>query len=142
MSILAQAALLNAQLKAKQEEEDRASGNAATIDAVRVDLHSYDRVPVEEFGKALLRGMGWSDEDAKKEKELIADQTKIRPSLLGLGADPRLAVQNVEGGRRPGYHQKSKASSSSSSSSRPGAGGSSSSRSSSDSGKSQRFKPY
>ncbi|PVU95561.1 hypothetical protein BB559_002689, partial [Furculomyces boomerangus] len=44
---------------------------------------SYARVPVESFGAALLRGMGWNKE-ADKERE----ETKPRASLLGLGAKP------------------------------------------------------
>ncbi|PVU94156.1 hypothetical protein BB561_002774 [Smittium simulii] len=51
----------------------------------QVTEEDYDKVPVSEFGAALLRGMGWNDdlEDDKKNKH-----EKIRPSLLGLGAKP------------------------------------------------------
>ncbi|KAH7409004.1 DExH-box splicing factor binding site-domain-containing protein [Cadophora sp. MPI-SDFR-AT-0126] len=46
-------------------------------------LEDYERVPVEEFGAALLRGMGWKGEknvDTKKR------DVKRRQNLLGLGA--------------------------------------------------------
>lgn len=44
-------------------------------------LEDYDRVPVEEFGAALLRGMGWNGE-----KTGIVKDVKRRQNLLGLGA--------------------------------------------------------
>ncbi|KAH6663657.1 DExH-box splicing factor binding site-domain-containing protein [Halenospora varia] len=44
-------------------------------------LEDYERVPVEEFGAALLRGMGWKGEKVKGAKEV-----KRRQNLLGLGA--------------------------------------------------------
>lgn len=44
-------------------------------------LEDYERVPVEEFGAALLRGMGWTGEKTGKKKEV-----KRRQNLLGLGA--------------------------------------------------------
>lgn len=44
-------------------------------------LEDYERVPVEEFGAALLRGMGW-----KGEKKGSVKEVKRRQNLLGLGA--------------------------------------------------------
>lgn len=44
-------------------------------------LEDYERIPVEEFGAALLRGMGW--DGVKKEGK---GDVKRRPNLLGLGA--------------------------------------------------------
>ena len=44
-------------------------------------LEDYERIPVEEFGAALLRGMGW-----KGEKREGATEVKRRQNLLGLGA--------------------------------------------------------
>jgi hypothetical protein len=44
-------------------------------------LEDYERVPVEEFGAALLRGMGWKGEKVAQPKE-----GKRRLNLLGLGA--------------------------------------------------------
>ncbi|KAL6071835.1 Pre-mRNA-splicing factor SPP2 [Balamuthia mandrillaris] len=56
------------------------------------DLSSYERVPVEEFGTALLRGMGWSpgapigltNKRVVKPVEYVS-----RPHRLGLGATPK-----------------------------------------------------
>ncbi|QSZ37665.1 hypothetical protein DSL72_008764 [Monilinia vaccinii-corymbosi] len=45
-------------------------------------LEDYDAVPVEEFGAALLRGMGWDG----KERKSGGKEVKRRPNLLGLGA--------------------------------------------------------
>lgn len=44
-------------------------------------LEDYERVPVEEFGSALLRGMGWNGEK-------VGGLRKVKPrqNLLGLGA--------------------------------------------------------
>ncbi|KAF8859206.1 hypothetical protein BDZ45DRAFT_673474 [Acephala macrosclerotiorum] len=44
-------------------------------------LEDYERIPVEEFGAALLRGMGWKGESHGKVKDV-----KRRQNLLGLGA--------------------------------------------------------
>lgn len=44
----------------------------------------YERVPVGEFGWAMLRGMGF---DEKKAKSVTPIEVKIRPKGLGLGAD-------------------------------------------------------
>lgn len=45
-------------------------------------LEDYERVPVEEFGAALLRGMGWDGES----KQGKVKDVKRRQNLLGLGA--------------------------------------------------------
>jgi len=53
-------------------------------------LEDYENIPVEEFGAALLRGMGWKDgQGIGKNKQLTNPiELKMRPSLLGLGAKP------------------------------------------------------
>ncbi|KAI1301510.1 G-patch domain and KOW motifs-containing protein [Halotydeus destructor] len=51
----------------------------------------YEKVPVEEFGLAMLRGMGWKPGEAVggKVKKLVAPlEVIIRPKGLGLGAGP------------------------------------------------------
>jgi len=59
-------------------------------------LDDYARVPVEQFGAALLRGMGWKDGEgigANKGKKV--EKTKVpdrRPALLGIGAKEDAAV--------------------------------------------------
>jgi hypothetical protein len=52
-------------------------------------LKDYEAVPVEEFGAALLRGMGWKEGEAvgrRKDLKSEARDVKRRPALLGLGA--------------------------------------------------------
>ncbi|KAJ2059265.1 hypothetical protein GGI17_004505 [Coemansia sp. S146] len=50
-----------------------------------VDEETYERVPIESFGAAMLRGMGWK-EDTDNSTVIT---NSARPSLLGLGAKPR-----------------------------------------------------
>jgi hypothetical protein len=49
-------------------------------------LEDYERVPVEEFGAALLRGMGWKEGDEKRGTVARPKDVKRRQNLLGLGA--------------------------------------------------------
>ncbi|KAI8819372.1 DExH-box splicing factor binding site-domain-containing protein [Fimicolochytrium jonesii] len=54
-------------------------------------MEDYERVPIAEFGQALLRGMGWEKGKAvgKNPDGLIEPiSLKSRPHLLGLGATP------------------------------------------------------
>jgi hypothetical protein len=64
-------------------------------------LEDYTRVPVEQFGAAMLRGMGWKDGDGiglnkgkKPEKSKIPER---RPALLGIGAKEEAAVAQEMG---------------------------------------------
>ncbi|KAJ7497036.1 DExH-box splicing factor binding site-domain-containing protein [Mycena latifolia] len=56
-------------------------------------LEDYDRVPVAQFGLALLRGMGWKEGTAasrKPGKGLVQPYLpEARPALLGIGAKER-----------------------------------------------------
>lgn len=72
-------------------------------------LASYEATPIEGFGAALLRGMGWKDGEALgKDKKPVAPAKDIkrRPALLGIGAKPEAAV-GIEmgewGGGKKGY---------------------------------------
>ena len=47
----------------------------------------YDNVPIEQFGAALLRGMGWSEETTNTSKR-NEEESMPRPHRLGLGAAP------------------------------------------------------
>ena len=52
-------------------------------------LEDYAAVPVEEFGAALLRGMGWKEGDVvgkRKDQVSKARVVERRPALLGIGA--------------------------------------------------------
>lgn len=62
-----------------------------------VDSESYQKVPIADFGAALLRGMGWTGAVDKSE----AATSLPRPSRLGLGATPKLLdVPTHKKGRR------------------------------------------
>jgi hypothetical protein len=48
------------------------------------DMESYSRIPVESFGAALLRGMGWKgDLEPSNDPGIVK-----RPAFLGIGAKP------------------------------------------------------
>lgn len=52
-------------------------------------LDEYAAVPIEEFGAALLRGMGWREGDVVGKRKNQTITTRIverRPALLGIGA--------------------------------------------------------
>ena len=59
-------------------------------DELSVKSDVYKKIPIEKFGAALLRGMGWSG-PSKEDQEAAAKGNdplgvKVRPSRLGLGA--------------------------------------------------------
>lgn len=69
----------------------RNAGEAST-------LADYDAMPVEEFGAALLRGMGWNGEArGPKPKEV-----KRRPNRLGLGAKELKEAEDLGGWNQNG----------------------------------------
>ncbi|CCH60695.1 hypothetical protein TBLA_0D01880 [Henningerozyma blattae CBS 6284] len=64
----------------------------------------YDEVPVEEFGAALLRGMGWNgkdDNDTTVNKQFggvsLSEQLAPKPAFLGIGAKPALSSTAGDG---------------------------------------------
>ncbi|KAJ3056214.1 hypothetical protein HK097_007697 [Rhizophlyctis rosea] len=62
-------------------------------------LDDYERIPIEEFGSALLRGMGWEKGKAvgRNGNGLIEPIiNKPRPHLLGLGAKPAPDLEKKE----------------------------------------------
>jgi len=66
-------------------------------------LQDYQRVPVEQFGLALLRGMGWkpgtgASRSGKGPTEAFAPSS--RPALLGLGAKEREAIDDGKKGHK------------------------------------------
>ena len=64
-------------------------------------LDQYKAVPVEEFGAALLRGMGWKEGQGignQRGKKIVKDsQPERRPALLGIGAKADAAVAEEMG---------------------------------------------
>ncbi|KAG7899277.1 hypothetical protein KL935_003587 [Ogataea polymorpha] len=53
-------------------------------------LESYQIMPVEKFGEAMLRGMGWKSSGTRSKTPV----SKPRPPYLGLGAKPSPAQQS------------------------------------------------
>lgn len=56
-------------------------------------LNAYNEMPVEEFGAALLRGMGWKGPESESRKndkthKIDIDGALRRPAFLGIGAKP------------------------------------------------------
>lgn len=52
-------------------------------------LEDYVAVPVEEFGAALLRGMGWKEGEVIGKRKGVVSKARVverRPALLGIGA--------------------------------------------------------
>ena len=75
-----------------QNEDDRFKADVASRPDV-ASLDDYAAVPVEEFGAAMLRGMGWKEGEAvgKRRAGAAAAPSKTRnperrPALLGIGA--------------------------------------------------------
>lgn len=57
-------------------------------------MDDYENVPIEQFGLAMLRGMGWKDEEHKQKKKSLEDEIIVcRPKGLGLGADKAMKLQ-------------------------------------------------
>ncbi|KAK4546066.1 hypothetical protein LTR36_002203 [Oleoguttula mirabilis] len=76
------------------EQDFRTAPDMASLD-------DYVRVPVEQFGAALLRGMGWKDgEGIGLNRGRKVEKTKVperRPALLGIGAKEEAAVAQEMG---------------------------------------------
>ncbi|KAG9196309.1 hypothetical protein G6011_01430 [Alternaria panax] len=72
-------------------------------------LEAYEATPIEGFGAALLRGMGWKDGEAIGKNGVAAKpkEVKRRPALLGIGAKEEAAV-GVELGEWGGGKGKGK----------------------------------
>lgn len=63
----------------------------------KADNDAYDRVPVSEFGAALLRGMGWRGNNGDTTN--APPPPVMRPHRLGLGATPKLLVADAISGK-------------------------------------------
>ncbi|OWF45237.1 G patch domain and KOW motifs-containing protein-like [Mizuhopecten yessoensis] len=73
-------------------ETDDKLNVALRPDEVDVD---YDEIPIDHFGVAMLRGMGWKDGEGigKSKQTIVPIEAKLRPKGLGLGADRSKAAQ-------------------------------------------------
>ncbi|KAL1920876.1 uncharacterized protein VTP21DRAFT_11511 [Calcarisporiella thermophila] len=62
-------------------------------------IEDYENIPVEDFGLALLRGMGWKEGQAvgknRKYGMVAPVEFQQRPALLGLGAKESKLVETV-----------------------------------------------
>eukprot|EP00977_Amphora_coffeiformis_P007359 scaffold1593_cov156-Amphora_coffeaeformis.AAC.8 len=68
-----------------------------------LDSEEYSqRVPIADFGAAMLRGMGWQDPepDKKKNNNEKSDEIMPRPQRLGLGAVPKMEEELPQVGRK------------------------------------------
>lgn len=68
-------------------------------------LEAYGEMPVESFGEALLRGMGWQEGRAigrGNKKEITTKDLIRRPHRLGLGAAPVPALETHKKYIKPG----------------------------------------
>jgi G patch domain/KOW motif-containing protein len=68
-------------------------------------LEAYEQMPVESFGEALLRGMGWSEGRAigrGHKAEAVATELARRPHRLGLGAAPAPQAESKKKFIKPG----------------------------------------
>ncbi|KAB2100811.1 hypothetical protein AG0111_0g11095 [Alternaria gaisen] len=72
-------------------------------------LEAYEATPIEGFGAALLRGMGWKDGEEIGKNGVAAKPKEIkrRPALLGIGAKEEAAI-GVELGEWSGGKSKGK----------------------------------
>ena len=69
-------------------EDDRFKADVASRPDV-ASAEDYERVPVEDFGAAMLRGMGWKEGDVVGKAREKAGKPRLverRPALLGIGA--------------------------------------------------------
>ena len=62
--------------------------------AAESSLDDYERIQIADFGKAMLRGMGWKDEQEKNDPQKF-DVPMVRPKGLGLGADKAVKKQKL-----------------------------------------------
>ncbi|XP_070074048.1 G-patch domain and KOW motifs-containing protein isoform X2 [Drosophila takahashii] len=90
-------------ISASQNNADEGlDGQKLVLPAVKADelpldgakeatLDDYDNIPIQQFGLAMLRGMGWVDPPPKKKGSgPIDDAPFLRPKGMGLGADKAL----------------------------------------------------
>eukprot|EP00803_Ostreobium_quekettii_P004934 evm.model.scf_319EXC.3 EVM.evm.TU.scf_319EXC.3 scf_319EXC:13222-17022(+) len=86
------------------DREDRAFRADMASLPEEAPLEAYDAMPVEDFGKALLRGMGWVEGGVvgrDKEKEAPAAVALVpRAGRLGLGAKPAPELAPGKGKKR------------------------------------------
>jgi G patch domain/KOW motif-containing protein len=73
--------------KSQQSESPNSLHLAHHADDINVSSSAYENVPVEDFGAALLRGMGWN---GNSENETKSSYKEINPRKKGLGLGAKL----------------------------------------------------
>lgn len=87
----------------QRNKEQNPSIDSKTIDLanhaadLNVNSSAYNSVPVEEFGAALLRGMGWTGATTDEQK---SSYKEIQPRKKGLGLGASIADTKTTGNRR------------------------------------------
>ncbi|KAL5274266.1 GPKOW family protein [Megaselia abdita] len=56
-------------------------------------IDDYENIPINQFGLAMLRGMGWKEEAKKKKGPKYLDSPFVRPKGMGLGADKAIKAK-------------------------------------------------
>ena len=101
-------------LAAKDDEERFKVDISMRPEDLNVRSDAYKAVPIEEFGAAMLRGMGWTGPDESTEatenqrKQLIEDKERMVPreSRLGLGATARPPEEKGRGNKERNAQKK------------------------------------
>ena len=91
-------------LAARDDEERFKMDISMRPQDMNVRSDAYKAVPIEEFGAAMLRGMGWTgpslDEAEKDSKHIsMKDVVVPRENRLGLGATPRPPEEKARGNK-------------------------------------------
>lgn len=55
--------------------------------AEEATLDDYDKIPISQYGLAMLRGMGWKEPTENEKKTKLDVGPELRPKGMGLGAD-------------------------------------------------------
>lgn len=77
------------EIRALRDENDRFRADLEyRAEDMNVKSNAYESVPVEQFGAALLRGMGWTDTVNNEQKTMKLDNSRVlaREHRQGLGA--------------------------------------------------------
>ncbi|GIY03614.1 g-patch domain and KOW motifs-containing protein, partial [Caerostris extrusa] len=67
-----------------------------SLRAEQSTIEDYDKVPIEQFGMALIRGMGWKEGEGIGNNNKKPVELKRRPKGLGLGGDASVLKKNQE----------------------------------------------
>lgn len=84
--------------RAAVQNEDAAFKTDVASRPEMATLEDYAAVPVEEFGAALLRGMGWKEGDEVGKRRGAASKPRVvekRPAFLGIGAKAKEEIPEL-----------------------------------------------